>query len=230
MNMNCEYKSQSEKEIENQIDIMNDKFVVNDNQRQNKEPKIMTNPSGQEEIMRKTAHIQHESISCQTEEPLKTTSTCIQLKSISCQTEEPLKTTNTGIQLECISYQTEEPLKTTNIQHESISCQTEEPFYNFETFKTSSITLLQEFFVCAFDKINDSIRTMKANQSEELEMKQRITVLTKENEKLKENNKTDTKDSQKNKLQCSTCNDSTARIGKLNKLLDKEKKISTMFA
>ena len=187
------YKSQSEKETKNQTDIMNDKFVVEDNKRQNKEPKIMTNPSGQEEIMRKTTHIQHESISCQTEESLKTTNTCIQRKSISCQTEEPLKTINTGIQLESISCQTEEPLKTTNIQHESISCQTEEPFYDFETFKTSSVTFLQESFVCAFDKVNDSIRTMKANQSKELEMKQRITVLTKENKKLKENNNTDAK-------------------------------------
>ena len=67
---------------------------------------------------------------------------------------------------------------------------------------------------------------MKANQSEELEMKQRITVLTKENDNLKENNKTDANDSQKNKLQCSTCSDSTTRIEKLNKLLDKEKEKS----
>ena len=60
---------------------------------------------------------------------------------------------------------------------------------------------------------------MEANQSEELE----ITVLTKENEKQKKNNKTESKVSQKNKLQHFTCNDSTARIEKLNKLLDKEK-------
>ena len=55
------YKSQSEKETENQFDIMNDKFVVDGNNRQNKDPNIMTKPSGQEEIMRKTTHIQHES-------------------------------------------------------------------------------------------------------------------------------------------------------------------------
>ena len=99
------------------------------------------------------------STSCQTEAPShtdnKTTDT---LASKLIQTEEQPGSTNT--QHGSDSSRTEEQLTKTNINQVAISSQTEEPFYDFELFKTSSITILQESFVTAFDKINDSIRTM----------------------------------------------------------------------
>ena len=90
-------------------------------------------------------------------------------------------------------------------------------------FKTSSIKILQESFVISFDKLNDSIRTMRINWTEEDEMKQRIILLTKENERLKEANKTATQDMTKAK---ETCSESAVKIEKMNKILATEKETS----
>ena len=168
----------------------------------------------------------HESsISCQAEAPShtdkKTTDT---LASKLIQTEEQPGSTNT--QHVSDSSPTEERLTKTNIKQESISSQTEEPFYDFELFKTSSITILQESFVTAFDKINDSIRTMRINRTEEDEMKQRIMLLTKENERLKEAKKTATQDMTKAKVACQSCSESAVKIEKMNKILATEKEKS----
>ena len=120
----------------------------------------------------------------------------------------------------------EQSTRSNCIDQDSMSSQTEEPFYDFQLFKTSTITILQESFVTAFDKINESIRTMNKNQSEIDDMKQCITRLTKENEKLKESGSKELKDVPKAKIDCQNCNDSTARIEKLNKILATEKEKS----
>ena len=67
---------------------------------------------------------------------------------------------------------------------------------------------------------------MNKNQSEIDDMKQLITVLTKENEQLKESRSTETKDLPKANVDCQNCNESTARIEKLNRILAAEKKKS----
>ena len=119
-----------------------------------------------------------------------------------------------------------------NILNQSMSTQTEEPFYDFELFKTSSISILQESFVKAFDQINSSIRTVKINQSDENDLKQRIAFMTNENEKLREARKLETKDMPKSKEACQTCSESISRVEKVNKMLvverEKISKINTI--
>lgn len=171
--------------------------------------------------------VNYESVSCQTE-PLSHTDnkTIYMLESKLCQTEE-----------QCVSIVTERvpdssqkgrQLESTIINHESIASQTEEQFYDFELFKTSTITTLQESFVTAFDKINDSIRTMRINRREEDEMKQHITSLTKENERLKEAKKIETHNMPKDKVTCQTCSETAVKLEKMNNMLATEREKSQL--
>lgn len=72
-------------------------------------------------------------------------------------------------------------------QKTSTPCQTEDliGLHYLEEFKKSTVSLFEESFVGAFDRINNSVRDLRTNLAEENDLKQRLTDLTKENEKLR---------------------------------------------
>ena len=144
------------------------------------------------------------STSCQTEGPIltdKRLETTDLSESNLCQREEQGESTGNKHAYE--SPQTgEQSARSNYIDHAFMSSQTEKPFHDFQLSKTSTITILQESFVTAFDKINESIRTMNKNQSEIDDMKQCMTRLTKENERLKESGLKELKDVPKAKVDC----------------------------
>ena len=102
----------------------------------------------------------------------------------------------------------------------SVACQTEDSLWitNLQDFKRSTVASLQDSFVEAFDKINHSVRDLKNNIVENHDQKWRIANLTKEVEKLREENK----EKQKEK-KCQNCDNLSGKIEKLNKDIDKEK-------
>ena len=80
---------------------------------------------------------------------------------------------------------------------------------------------MQESFVGAFDRINQSVRSLKTNIEEENNLNQKINALTKENERLKARISEDAL--QGNKRKCHNCDEFLQRVEKLTKSLDKEK-------
>ena len=80
---------------------------------------------------------------------------------------------------------------------------------------------MQELFVEAFDRINQSVRSLKTNIEEENNLYHKINALTKENERLKALISEEAL--QGNKRKCHNCDGFSLRVEKLNKSLDKGK-------
>ena len=80
---------------------------------------------------------------------------------------------------------------------------------------------MQESFVGAFDRINQSVRSLKTNIEEENNLNQKINALTKENERLKDMISEEAL--QGNKRKCNNCDELSQRLEKQNNSLDNEK-------
>ena len=108
-------------------------------------------------------------------------------------------------------------------QQRSVSCQTEESLQliNLQELKKSTMSILQDSFVGAFDKINNSVRDLKNDLAEDSNQKQKIMNLSRENEKLRAGNREKQTDKK-----CQNCDDLSGKIDKLNRTIDKEKEKS----
>ena len=108
-------------------------------------------------------------------------------------------------------------------ERKSSSCQTDTNFQlvDLQELNKSTVSSLQESFVGAFDRINQSVRSLKTNIEEENNLNQKINALTKENERLKARISEDAL--QGNKRKCHNFDEFSQRVEKLTKSLDKEK-------
>ena len=78
-----------------------------------------------------------------------------------------------------------QPVRT--VEKKSTSSQTDKCFQldDLQELNKSTVFTLQDSFVGAFEKINESVRSLKSNIDNENHWNQRINVLLKENEKLR---------------------------------------------
>lgn len=91
-----------------------------------------------------------------------------------------------------------------------------------ETFKKSTVDLLQESFVSSFDKINCSIREVSSLQPDISTLKQQIRKLSEENERLKLE-KSNTRTLSSEDKTCLKCEELSRKITSLNKEHDSGK-------
>ena len=110
------------------------------------------------------------------------------------------------------------------VEKKSTSSQTDKCFQlvDLQELNKSTVSTLQDSFVGAFEKINESVRSLKSNIEDENHLNQRINLLLKENEKLRGINSQEKSQVNQSK-KCQSCDDFTLRIDKLNKALEREK-------
>ena len=111
------------------------------------------------------------------------------------------------------------------IERKSSSCQTDKNFQlvDLQELQKSTVSSLQESFVGAFDRMNESVRGLKINFDEEKHLRQKMNDLLKENERLRAKISEEPSQEKFTKKTCQSCDDMTHRVDKLTKALEKEK-------
>ena len=109
-----------------------------------------------------------------------------------------------------------------------LSSQTDRHFQlvDLQEFNKSTISSLQDSFVGAFDKINESVRNLRTNIDEENHLNKKINELLKENERLRSIISQEKPQDNQSKKTCQSCDEFSHRVDKLTKAFEKEKEIT----
>ena len=115
---------------------------------------------------------------------------------------------------------------TRTIEIKSSACQTDYKDYqlvDLQELSKSTVSSLQDSFVGAFDRINESVRCLKTSIDDESHLNQKLNIAMKENERLRAEISQEKPQDNLGKKNCQSCDEYSNRVGELTKALQKEK-------
>ena len=111
-------------------------------------------------------------------------------------------------------------------ERKSSACQTDNKNYqlvDLQELSKSTVSSLQDSFVGAFDRINESVRCLKTSIDDESHLNQKLNIVMKENKRLRAEISQVKPQDHLSKKKCLSCDGFSNRVEKLTRALEKEK-------